>query len=232
MKPASLYHALGVSVALHVLTVITALFIASRSIVQKAPLPYIVSLVSDAPTFSGAASSAPVKEAPARPKEAERVPVRKESPQTVPKPKENAAKKEDDSRVRDVIESIQAKKRLEKIVALRKTIDVGGSTAQTPKNQPAATAEQRGTGGGKVTDYYTLVVQRIRQRWVFPETIDRNLEAVVAIRVAHDGRVTIERMEKGSGNSLFDRSVLRAINLASPLPPPPQEMEIGVRFTP
>lgn len=224
MKPAGLSRALGVSVALHVLTIVTALFIASRSMVQKAPVPYSVSLVSETPAFSGSVAPAPAKEASTRPGEA---------PQPAAKPKERVAKKEDEALVREMIESLQAKKRIEKIVALRKTIEVGGSAAQKPAKQPAAAAtEQRGSGGGKGTDYYALVVQRIRQRWVFPETLDRGLEAIVAIRVERDGRVTIERMEKSSGNTLFDRSVLRAITLASPLPLPPQEMEIGVRFTP
>jgi len=40
------------------------------------------------------------------------------------------------------------------------------------------------------------------------------------------------RIEKPSGNVLFDRSALRAIAKASPVTPPPYEMEIGVRFYP
>ncbi|HSB51054.1 MAG TPA: TonB family protein [Dissulfurispiraceae bacterium] len=244
MKSKGLYRAFSVSVLLHILTVVTALFIASLSIVPKAPIPYVVSLVSESPEMPRPASTTAAREStakvrepanvkePARTKEPEKAPPRKEPAKPAPQVKEIAPKKEDESRVREMIESIQAKKRLEKVAALRKMIDVGPSAAQVAKNTPSGTPEQKGSGALKGADYYSLVVGRIRQQWVFPGSIERDLEAIVSISIARDGRVTINRVEKSSGNALFDRSVLRAINLASPLPPPPQEMDIGVRFRP
>ena len=53
-----------------------------------------------------------------------------------------------------------------------------------------------------------------------------------AIKILKDGTTIVQNIEKSSGNSLFDRSALKALAKASPLPPPPYEMEIGVRFYP
>ena len=55
----------------------------------------------------------------------------------------------------------------------------------------------------------------------------------VEVMRAHAGEsetVLSQDIEKSSGNLLFDRSATKAISKASPLSPPPVEMEIGVRF--
>jgi len=39
-------------------------------------------------------------------------------------------------------------------------------------------------------------------------------------------------VEKSSGDLFFDRSALKAVTKASPVSPPPYEMEIGIRFFP
>jgi len=77
-----------------------------------------------------------------------------------------------------------------------------------------------------------MVISKIRQHWIFPEAGNKDLLAIISIRIAKDGRIIVDKIEKSSGNPLFDRSALRAINSASPLPPPPEEIEIGVRFRP
>ena len=45
---------------------------------------------------------------------------------------------------------------------------------------------------------------------------------------ARDGMAT----KRPSGNALFDRNAERAIRKASPVPPPPYPMELGVNFYP
>jgi colicin import membrane protein len=47
-----------------------------------------------------------------------------------------------------------------------------------------------------------------------------------------DGTIKVQGIEKSSGNALFDRSAQRAIAKATPVTPPPYEMEIGIRFYP
>jgi TonB family protein len=60
----------------------------------------------------------------------------------------------------------------------------------------------------------------------------KEIEAIVSVKILKDGTARVQRIEKSSGNALFDRSALKALAKASPLPPPPYEMEIGVRFYP
>ncbi len=122
-------------------------------------------------------------------------------------------------------------------MALRKIIDIGtkGSDLQSKTSSSAASRNKITDSGGANAgggDYYSLVETKIRQQWIYPETLATDLETIISIRVAKDGSITIEKVEKGSGNQLFDRSVLRAITMASPLPPPLKEMEIGLRFRP
>ena len=65
-----------------------------------------------------------------------------------------------------------------------------------------------------------------------PTYWEEGLEAIISVKILKDGTVIVQRVEKSSGNTLFDRSAIRALAKASPLPPPPYEMEIGVRFYP
>lgn len=136
--------------------------------------------------------------------------------------------------VSERIDALQAMRRIEQLAALRRLVDIEGKKTQ-------AAADRAGISGGAGAtktqadsgeNYISMVVNKIRQHWIFPETGDKDLLAIISIRIARDGRITVDKIEKSSGNPLFDRSALRAINSASPLPPPPQEIEIGVRFMP
>lgn len=88
--------------------------------------------------------------------------------------------------------------------------------------------------------YFRLLDERIRANWTVPflppeET--KSLMVQLRITIEKDGRVSSVWMEKGSGNTFFDDSVLRAIRKASPLPVPPEQLrgaeevyEVGFRF--
>lgn len=78
--------------------------------------------------------------------------------------------------------------------------------------------------------YYALITRRIWSEWIYPESGIEGLEAIIAIKIDREGKIISQEIEKSSGNSLFDRSAIKAISKSSPLPPPPVEMEIGVRF--
>lgn len=78
--------------------------------------------------------------------------------------------------------------------------------------------------------YYARVTQQIWSEWIYPDFDSSELEVVISIQIDGDGKVISHKIEKSSGNLLFDRSATNAILKASPLPPPPVEMEIGVRF--
>lgn len=80
--------------------------------------------------------------------------------------------------------------------------------------------------------YLGLISGLIRRNWSIPETVPKNLEAVVSVRILPNGQIIIEGFEKSSGNTLFDSSVLRALRNSSPLPPPKTEVVVGLRFKP
>lgn len=230
-NPSLIYRSFAFSALIHILLFVIAVVVIKQSNIPKKTEPYIVSLVDDFKISSSATvkGNEPQNNTPKTPE-----PVKQQS--SSPSKISPAEKLQQERIVQDNIEALRAKKKIEKIVALRKVIDVSGQNIskgiETQKSQSKATSsgisDKPATGG----DYYSMIVKKIRQEWVFPESLDRNLEAIISIRILKDGTIKIEKIEKSSGNPLFDRYALRAINKANPLPPPPQEMEVGVRFYP
>jgi colicin import membrane protein len=103
------------------------------------------------------------------------------------------------------------------------------------KVQSASAGEDGITGKGTGVDansYYGIIIEMIRNQWVYPDIVSSELEVIVSIRIDKQGNIISQEIEKSSGNILFDQSALRAISKANPLPPPPfgMETEIGVRF--
>lgn len=80
--------------------------------------------------------------------------------------------------------------------------------------------------------YLSLISGLIKEKWNLPETVPKNLEAIVTIKILPTGKAIIEGFEKKSGNALFDSSVIRAINNSTPLPRPNREITVGLRFKP
>ena len=68
--------------------------------------------------------------------------------------------------------------------------------------------------------YTTRLVAAIRARWTRPP-ID-GVEAIVRFRIASDGTVSELQLIESSGVTRFDNAGLRAIELASPVPPLPR----------
>ncbi len=81
--------------------------------------------------------------------------------------------------------------------------------------------------------YRSLISRIIKSHWGYPlELGDSELEVIVTFRMDEKGNVVFHRIEKSSGSRPFDRSAVKAILDSSPLPPPPVDEEITVRFTP
>jgi colicin import membrane protein len=88
-------------------------------------------------------------------------------------------------------------------------------------------------GAGALSDpnsYYAHIYEKIQSQWVYPDFNTQALELIVSIRISREGKILSQEIEQSSGNALFDRSALKALSKASPLPPPPVEMEVGLRF--
>jgi TonB family protein len=191
---------------------------------------YTVSLVSLSEKKGPLPSAEPIREtSEERPKEI--------APELIP------LKKEAVSRIKDAI------RRLEALRAIRER----HKDTSPPTGDRAL--EQRGERGSPGTRpsgiatrelldlryrlYYNMIWEKIRDAWVLPEGITKgkNLEAIVALRIKRNGTIENYWIEKGSGNTYFDQSAIRAINKADPLPPLPEDFreeifEVGVRFYP
>lgn len=117
--------------------------------------------------------------------------------------------------------------------------------------RPARSGVRGAAGGGggaqgtvrlspELLDYFRRLEESVRSSWVLPGALARDAaKLVVELRIVieKDGRVSEERIERGSGNPYFDDSVRRAIRKASPLPVPPEQLrggedhyEVGFRF--
>jgi colicin import membrane protein len=102
------------------------------------------------------------------------------------------------------------------------------------KEMQGSAAEDRGIPGTRTSvdseSYYALITQKIWSEWIYPDFDSAGLEVIINIKIDKSGKVISQKIEKSSGNTLFDHSATKAISKASPLLPPPVEMEIGVRF--
>ena len=155
-----------------------------------------------------------------------------------------------DSSIKGIKEK-QEKKAVEgEIKSIRENI-LGGPGKTTGVTTPAKTVSvtsplQGGGGGGKVTgelfevrfkDYYTAVGAKIQSVWIYPGEAAKDLQTVLSIGIARSGELRSVRIEKKSGNSLFDESAIKAVKKAAPFAPIREEikgdfLEIGVRFCP
>ncbi|MHB1012802.1 MAG: energy transducer TonB [Desulfobacteria bacterium] len=128
---------------------------------------------------------------------------------------------------------------------------VGERVAHRIEAPPTARSGAHGAAGGggaqgtvrlspELRDYFRRLEERVRSSWILPGTLVRDaakLEVEMRIVIEKNGRVSEERIERGSGNLYFDDSVRRAIRKASPLPVPPEQLrggedhyEVGFRF--
>jgi len=231
-----------ISLCLHIILFGLTLLTLKKSNHLLLPEPYTVRLVSPDRLSGGRGISARARKIKAiKTSRRKRMKVKKQIP---PPPVKKAVKNTAPSRkgisVEDQINLIRAKKRIEKIVKLRKAVlsIQGEAETEKPVSEGKAdnrTAQEMKSGGGDsiLAGYHTLIKERIWNEWVYPALGDReDLECMVTITIEKDGKVLVKGIDRSSGNRLFDRSALRAIEKASPLPPPPYRMTIGLRFTP
>ncbi|GMT48097.1 MAG: hypothetical protein IEMM0007_1663 [bacterium] len=245
MREPSLKETAVLSLILHALVFLTALLVIKKTSLVTLPSPYMVRIVSPAKVTTKKTKATVSKVRTGKKVKVEiktkHRTVRKSRPARVAKkavPVKKAFPPSDGVTLKERIAAIRAKKRIKEIVALRKTVlsvkkEQKAKEVQPPANEKTVTSEGNPGGESLLAGYYSLVKERVWSEWVFPEfRTGQGLETVVDIKVYKNGRVKIQGIKKSSGNTLFDRSVLRAISKASPLPPPPYTLEIAVRFTP
>jgi colicin import membrane protein len=234
MSDLSLKTAAVLSLILHAFFFITAITVIRKPSRLTLPEPYTVKLVSPSEIRRGGIkkgkSIAAIKEikkkrqAILKKKKSVVIEEKEPSKKTTLKKKRTS----EEISVEDRIAALKAKKRIEKIVKLRREVLVNRSATGKGTEKPGEGGSGTATGG-----YEALIKERIWGEWVLPEFLNvEGLEALIRIRIHKDGRIEIVKVEESSNNSLFDRSALRAIQKASPLPPPPRQLEVYLRFRP
>jgi len=86
-------------------------------------------------------------------------------------------------------------------------------------------------------EYYNTVGSMVRSEWIFPGQAVPGLQAIVTIKIAPNGELLAMRVERASGNTLFDQSAVKAVEKVGDFPPLPEDideeyLEIGIRFCP
>ncbi|HMK44331.1 MAG TPA: TonB family protein [Dissulfurispiraceae bacterium] len=226
MKQPQIRLAFGAALVLHISLLLIVLVIAALSPVRHAATNYVVTLV--APPGGGVISAAPAVAPEASPAKPETPVQKKAEPAPVPS-RTKQDRRQDEQLLSDRVAAAKAKRRVDSEVAQRRMAEVSAS------KQPAkasTSSSQQGSGKPGGGDYVSLVTSKIRKNWIYPDSNIQNLEMTVLLRIRKDGSASVPQIIKGSGNALFDRSVLRAINKSMPFPPPPQEQEIEARFSP
>ncbi len=224
MKEPSLPATAFFSFLLHLTFIFTALITIKNVNHFALPSAYIVSLVSTEVSGQPAQGKEGTAAQTEEPEQKMKLPA---------EPSKNKTSENSRQYISDRIAALEATRKAKRVVKLRNIISIkGADTQKKDTKEIPPPAKNRGNETSILEGYSERIEKEIRQRWAFPEAWGKNLEAVISVTIMSNGTVKINSVEKSSGNVLFDRSVLRAINKASPVSPPPHEMEIGLRFTP
>ena len=239
MKEPSIHKTAAVSAGLHLSFLLLSMVVLRQTGEISVRSPYIVRLISNDQNIASFPSR-PVKtdktNAPAV--KASKEPIQNNQERIIKERalseriSEIAKRKDQEKRVANSIDAILAKQKIAVRVKSRETISVGhkdgsSSDAREPERQFAGSPD-----GILAHRYFMQVTEEIWKEWTYPILSEKNLETVVFVKIAMNGSITIQGIAKSSGDSIFDNSTLRAITKASPVSPPPYEMEIGIRFYP
>ncbi len=155
----------------------------------------------------------------------------KEKPEPKKKPKEP---KEDPN---SFIQKRMAE--LEKKVNDKKKASSPGGDSQTPGSSGNNAESER--ADRELNRWKELVKSRVNAHWsIMGETPQPNTEALIGIEISDNGVLVRAKVDKSSGDDLFDRSAMKAITQAAPFPPVPLEVKekirrssgLALRFTP
>ncbi len=72
----------------------------------------------------------------------------------------------------------------------------------------------------EISKYKGLIKEKITRNWIFPASYQKGMKCKILVRLIPSGDVVSVRVIESSGNAAFDRSVVMAVNKASPLSVP------------
>ena len=185
----------------------------------------------------------PVSLAPKKEEPKKEEPKKEDSEKKITEAIDRLRQKRESKNLESAIEKIRSEKESRQVESaiegIRKKVTISSKGA-VESHEPSSRGASTDVMTIKHKIYYNLIWKRIRSGWVLPDAAlagQKNLEAIIAIRISPNGQIEDIQFEKKSGNPIFDESALRAIQKANPLPPLPPGFEggrfdVGVRFTP
>lgn len=145
---------------------------------------------------------------------------------------ENLYRQDPQERINEMRQQRDSRARIERL----KQQLAADTRTQSPTT--TVTAGQVGSVGGSGTQAGVETFEWIRgylmENWILPRTHwKKDLYSVVELRFDPQGRQRGFRVVRSSGDSLFDRSVEKAVNKLEKLPSPPgKELSVSVKFDP
>jgi len=74
------------------------------------------------------------------------------------------------------------------------------------------------------TYYLQTIVRKVSEKWVPPSQVaEPGQRTLVLFEIGRDGKIGNPKIERSSGNVLYDQAALRAVMEASPFPELPKE---------
>jgi protein TonB len=170
-------------------------------------------------------------------------------PAKVPKPDvdEEEAPESDPSKrdAQRAHEALQRQKRLAEALAKlgAPTDDRTSPKGEAPVGQADGDAAGTADKAAEGDRYAALVQEALKRNFIVPTTISEKerlyLFSTLRIFIAADGKITRFKIDKASGNTLYDRAVEETLERTGNLPPPPASLAktyagdgLGVRFKP
>lgn len=241
MREPTLKETTALSILLHAVVLFIAFFVIKRSSYISLPSPYVVKLVSPAEFKQTITKPNKITRHP-RTKVATIKEIKRKRQKILIKTKKAVKPKvktqpSSDISYKEAIAALKAKKRIEeKVRRKRELLSIKKQYLTKGEENQKSSSENSSSGENKDTlfsSYSSLITERVWSEWVYPEFKSREeLLTIIDIKILKNGEIKILKIEKSSGNTLFDRSAIRAIRKASPLPPPPFEIEVGLKFSP
>jgi len=185
----------------------------------------------------------PVSLAPKKEEPKKEEPKKEDSEKKITEAIDRLRQKRESKNLESAIEKIRSEKESRQVESaiegIRKKVTISSKGA-VESHEPSSRGASTDVMTIKHKIYYNLIWKRIRSGWVLPDAAlagQKNLEAIIGIRISPNGQIEDIQFEKKSGNPIFDESALRAIQKANPLPPLPpgfegERFDVGVRFTP
>jgi TonB family protein len=167
------------------------------------------------------------------------------SPKVAPKPDDESDDESSEKPLQRAKEALTRQQRLASALAKLGSPTEGPTSpkGEAPVGQTNGDAVGTAERAAEGERYAALVQEALKRNYVVPTTIPEKERLYLAnelrIFIAADGKITNFKIEKPSGNELFDGAVKETLENTGTLPPPPPALAaaysgagLGVRFKP